>query len=48
MEIASGLDYVKKNSRAILATQRKDGTPQMSPVTLAVVNETIVMSTREQ
>jgi PPOX class probable F420-dependent enzyme len=47
MEIATGLDYVKENSRAILATRRKDGSPQMSPVTLAVVDETIVMSTRE-
>lgn len=47
MEIAAGLDYVRDNSRAVLATNRSDGTPQMSPVTLAVVDDTIIMSTRE-
>ncbi len=47
MDIAIGLDYVRNNSRAVLATNRSDGTPQMSPVTLAVLDDTIVMSTRE-
>ena len=47
MEIDKGLDYVRNNSRAVLATRRRDGSPQMSPVTLAVVDATIVMSTRE-
>ena len=47
MEIDKGLDYVRDNSRAVLATRRRDGSPQMSPVTLAVVDDTIVMSTRE-
>ena len=47
MEIDKGLDYVRNNSRAVLATRRRDGSPQMSPVTLAVVDDTIVMSTRE-
>lgn len=47
MEIAVGLDYVRENSRAVLATKRVDGTPQMSPVTVAVVDDTIIMSTRE-
>ena len=47
MEIEKGLDYVRDNSRAVLATRRRDGSPQMSPVTLAVVDDEIVMSTRE-
>ena len=47
MEIDKGLDYVRDNSRAVLATRRRDGSPQMSPVSLAVVDDTIVMSTRE-
>lgn len=47
MNIADGLDYVRGNSRAVIATHLTDGTPQMSPVTLAVVDNTIVMSTRE-
>ncbi len=47
MEIEKGLDYVRGNSRAVLATRRRDGSPQMSPVSLAVVDDTIVMSTRE-
>ena len=47
MEIEKGLDYVRDNSRAVLATRRRDGSPQMSPVTLGVVDDTVVMSTRE-
>ena len=47
METTDGIDYVRGNDRAVLATTRGDGTPQMSPVTLAVVDETIVLSTRE-
>ncbi|MEM7286635.1 MAG: PPOX class F420-dependent oxidoreductase [Actinomycetota bacterium] len=47
MEIAEGLDYVRDNSRAVIATRRRDGSPQMSPVTLAVVDDTVVMSTRQ-
>ena len=47
MEIEKGLDYVRGNSRAVLATRRRDGSPQMLPVSLAVVDDTIVMSTRE-
>ena len=47
MEIEKGLEYVRDNSRAILATQRRDGSPQMSPVTLAVMEDEIWMSTRE-
>ena len=47
MDPAKALDYVRENTNAVLATMRRDGTPQMSPVTLAVVDDTVVMSTRE-
>ena len=47
MEISKALDYVRKNDRAVLATNARDGTPQLSPVTLAVVDDTVVMSTRD-
>jgi PPOX class probable F420-dependent enzyme len=47
MDVADGLDFVRNNSMAVIATTLKDGTPQMSPVTLAVVDDAIVMSTRE-
>lgn len=47
MDIQDGIDYVRSNSMAVIATTLADGTPQMSPVTLAVLDDTIVMSTRE-
>ena len=47
MDSTKALDYIRENTNAVLATLRQDGTPQMSPVTLAVVDDTVVMSTRE-
>ena len=47
MDPAKALDYIRENTNAVLATIRREGTPQMSPVTLAVVDDTVVMSTRE-
>lgn len=47
MEISDALDYVRDNSRAVIATHRPDGTPQMSPVTVGVLDDQVVMSTRE-
>ncbi len=47
MEISDGLDYVRNNNRAVIATRLTDGSPQMSPVTLAVVDDQVIMSTRE-
>ncbi len=47
MEIADALDYVRSNSRAVILTTRRNGEPAMAPVTVAVVDDTIVMSTRE-
>jgi PPOX class probable F420-dependent enzyme len=36
MDVANALDFVKNNPRAILVTRRKDGSPQMSPIVVAV------------
>ncbi|MEM7339503.1 MAG: TIGR03618 family F420-dependent PPOX class oxidoreductase [Actinomycetota bacterium] len=47
MEIAAGLDYVRDNSRAVMLTTRANGAPAMAPVTVAVVDDQITMSTRQ-
>ena len=48
MELSVGLDYVRANTRAVLHTFRRDGRPQLSPVTVAVDGEdTVVISSRE-
>lgn len=47
MDISAALDYVRSNNRAVLATTRRDGTPQLSPVTVAERDGVVVMSTRE-
>jgi PPOX class probable F420-dependent enzyme len=48
VDIDKALDFVKKNPRAILATRRKDGSPQMSPIILAVDDDgRLLISTRE-
>jgi PPOX class probable F420-dependent enzyme len=48
MQIDEARDVIREQHRAVLATLRRDGTPQMSPV-LAVVDEAgnVVISTRE-
>jgi PPOX class probable F420-dependent enzyme len=48
MDVASTLDFIRTNHRAVLATTRADGTTQMSPVTAGVDDEDrLVISTRE-
>ena len=47
MDVTKGIDYVRDNSRAVMLTTRANGAPAMAPVTVAVVDDTIVMSTRE-
>lgn len=48
MELSVGLDYVRANTRAVLHTYRRDGRPQLSPVTVAVDGEDkVVISSRE-
>lgn len=47
MDIAQALDFIRANSQSVLATTRRDGRPQLSPVNV-VVNDTgqVVLSSR--
>jgi PPOX class probable F420-dependent enzyme len=48
MEIAAGLDYVRNNQMAVLHTHRRDGSPQLSPVTVDVdAEDRVIISSRE-
>jgi PPOX class probable F420-dependent enzyme len=48
MDIAEALDFVRAHHHAVLATTRADGSPQLSPVTVGVDAEgLLVVSTRE-
>jgi len=48
MDLDRARDFVRSHHRAILATTRDDGTPQMSPVLVAVDDDgRIVVSSRE-
>jgi PPOX class probable F420-dependent enzyme len=48
MDIEEAIGYVRTNHNAVLATLKKDGTPQLSPVTAGVdAAGNVVISTRE-
>ena len=48
MDISEGIGYVRANHHAVLATTRKDGSPQLSPVTAGVdADGRVVISTRQ-
>lgn len=47
MELRAALDFITQHHRAVLATTRRDGSPQLSLVTAGVDGETVVISTRE-
>jgi len=48
MEVARALDFVRSHARAVLATRRRDGSVQMSPVAVAVDSDGLVaISSRE-
>jgi PPOX class probable F420-dependent enzyme len=47
MDAGAALDYVRSNDRAVMLTTRATGEPAMAPVTLAVVDDQVTMSTRE-
>lgn len=47
MDHAAALDYVRSNDRAVILTTRANGEPAMAPVTVAVVDGQVTMSTRE-
>ena len=48
MDIEGALRFVRENHRAILATTRRDGRPQMSPVAVGVDDDgRLLISSRE-
>jgi PPOX class probable F420-dependent enzyme len=47
MDTTTALDFITHNHRAVLATSRADGNPQLSLVAAAVDDDTVVVSTRE-
>ena len=48
MEIHEAIDFVRANRNAVLSTLRRDGTPQLSPVTVGVDGENrIAISSRQ-
>lgn len=48
MEVEEALRFARQHHHAVLATMRRDGTPQMSPVVVGVDEEDrLVVSTRE-
>jgi PPOX class probable F420-dependent enzyme len=48
MNINDALDFVRTNSHAVLSTLRRDGTPQLSPVTVGVDTDgRVIISSRQ-
>lgn len=48
MEIAAAIEFIRSNHRAVLATLRRDGSPQLTPITVSVDGEgKVVVSSRE-
>ena len=48
MELERAREFMRANHRAVLATHRADGRPQLSPVTVGVDDDgRVVISTRE-
>jgi PPOX class probable F420-dependent enzyme len=48
MDVAGALTFLREHHRAVLATTRSDGRPQLSPVTVGVdAGDRVVISSRE-
>ncbi|MGA2872475.1 MAG: PPOX class F420-dependent oxidoreductase [Candidatus Dormibacteria bacterium] len=48
MDQAEAREFISQNHRAVLATRRRDGSPQLSPVVVAVgVGDELTVSSRE-
>jgi PPOX class probable F420-dependent enzyme len=48
MDLTQALEFARTNPRAVLATMKRDGTPQMSPILVGVdKDDRLVISTRE-
>jgi PPOX class probable F420-dependent enzyme len=48
MDISAAVDFVRSNHRGVLATLRRDGSPQLTPITVSADAEgMVVISSRE-
>jgi len=47
MDIDAALEFVREHHNAVLSTRRRDGSPQLSPITCGVDDGKVVISTRE-
>jgi PPOX class probable F420-dependent enzyme len=47
MEPADAIEWVRRNHRAVIGTLRKDGTPQLTPVSVGADGDQIIVSSRE-
>ena len=48
MDAASAVDFIRTNHRAVLATLRRDGSPQLTPISVSVdADGMVVVSSRE-
>jgi PPOX class probable F420-dependent enzyme len=47
MEAAAALEFIRHNNRAVMLTTRADGRPAMSPVVVAVIDDQVMISTRQ-
>src|SRR5579863_7743073 len=47
MQIADALEVVRSQHHAVMATTRADGRPQLSPVSAGVLDDHVVVSSRE-
>lgn len=47
MDIAEAIAFTESNHRAVLSTRRRDGRPQLTPVTVAPGGPGVIISTRE-
>ena len=48
MDIPSALDFIRSNHRAVLATNRRDGSPQLTPVAATVDSGgAVIVSSRQ-
>jgi PPOX class probable F420-dependent enzyme len=46
VDVAEALEFARQHHHAVLATHRRDGSPQLSPVAVGVLDGRIVISTR--
>ena len=48
VDVTEAIEFTRSNHRAMLATRRRDGRPQLTPITVAPGDAgTVIVSTRE-